>query len=324
MNGSNADPTLWLHRYKLIVSYDGSRFNGLQRQSSGTTSASTTDASPSNRKRRRTDSKPHKKVPLTVQECFEDALEQYPGHSRDILRVRFAGRTDGGVSARGQVVAVSLPDSVLANGEELWRIRKNINSRLSDDISVEEVYSLADDPDFDPRKDAIRKRYSYTLKFRRKIVDNDGKLLPICTSGPNCIRNALDPNILWVSPWILDDSNMKRYCQQLTGEHDYSAFVHKQSRREKDNVLTVERFTYDCLNETAEEAPIVTVRFQVEAKGFRRGMIRNLVGFVVDLCRGQLSESIFDTIWKGTDEVARSVNSAPPHGLCMEQVSYEH
>lgn len=333
MNPSDETP---LQRFKLIVAYNGNRFKGFQRQSAGSSSTASADKeqqeedslSPSTRKRRRGENAANKKkVPFTIQECFEDALEQYTGLNRDILRVRFAGRTDGGVHATGQVIAISLPESVVpvANhrkDDELWRIRKSINSRLPDDISVQEVHSLADNPGFDPRKDAIRKRYSYTLKFRRKVLDDNGELLPICTSGPNCIRSGLDPKTLWISPWTLDDSNMERFCHLLTGEHDYSAFVHKKSRREKENILSVDSFSYECLDKTTEEAPILTIRFQVEAKGFRRGMVRNLVGFVVDLCRGQLSESVFDTIWSGTDEAARSVNSAPPFGLCLEHVSY--
>lgn len=313
-----------LERFKLIVAYNGTRFKGFQRQSSGMAAVAQEGDCPANRKRRRCNDGPKKKkVPLTIQECLEDALELYTGLGRDCLRVRFAGRTDGGVHARGQVVAVSLPESVMVDGREPWRIRKSINSRLPEDISVEKVEPLVDYSNFDPRKDAVRKRYSYTLKFRKKVFDFNGQLLPFCSnSGPNCIRNALDPNTLWICPWPLSDTNMERYCQLLTGEHDYSAFVHKRSRREKENVLTVARFTYDCLEKTKEAVPVLTIRFQVEAKGFRRGMVRNLVGFVVDLCRGQLDESIFETIWSGTDEAARSVNSAPPFGLCLEQVTY--
>ncbi len=331
MSTSRAEDELTLHRFKLIVAYNGNRFKGFQRQSSSGPARnipnddvddSTSNVNPSSRKRPRAEKDPKKQVPLTIQECLEDALEQYTGLDRNQLRVRFAGRTDGGVHARGQIVAVSLPVSVVPDNNAIWNIRRSINSRLPDDVSVDDVCSLAENPDFDPRKDVVRKRYSYTLKFRRKVMDANGNLLPICTSGPNCIRCGLDPKTLWISPWTLDDTNLGRYCQQLTGNHDYSAFVHKRSRREKDNTLTVDSFTYECLDETNEEAPILTIRFQVEAKGFRRGMVRNLVGFVVDLCRGQITESIFDTIWTGTDEAANAVHSAPPFGLCLEHVAY--
>ena len=67
-------------------------------------------------------------------------------------------------------------------------------------------------------------------------------------------------------PWVLDDSKLDEYCEKLTGEHDYSVFVHKHARRERDNVLTVNRLLCTSLNETKEEAPVATVRFDVEAK----------------------------------------------------------
>lgn len=67
-------------------------------------------------------------------------------------------------------------------------------------------------------------------------------------------------------PWPLDDSKLDEYCKKLTGEHDYSVFVHKHARRERSNVLTVNRFVCKRLSETKEDAPVVTVRFEVEAK----------------------------------------------------------
>lgn len=80
------------------------------------------------------------------------------------------------------------------------------------------------------------------------------------------IRSGLDPTALWVVPWALDDSRLDEYCTMLTGEHDYSVFVHKHARRERSNVLTVNRLVCTRLNETKEEAPVVTARFDVEAK----------------------------------------------------------
>jgi tRNA pseudouridine38-40 synthase len=231
--------------------------------------------------------------------------------------MRFAGRTDAGVHARGQVLAVSLPDDL----GELWHIRKSINSRLPVDISIEEL-SDCENQDIDPRSDVKRKQYSYTLKYRRKMHSNDGELLPICTSGPQSIRSGLDPAALWVCPWALDDSQLDELCRRLAGDHDYSAFVHRQARRDKENALTVERLVCERLHETKEDAPVMTVRFVVEAKGFRRSMVRNLVGFLVDVCRGTVEESIFETLWTGTDEVADKVHSAPACGLCLEHVLY--
>jgi tRNA pseudouridine38-40 synthase len=311
---ASQEPRILL-RYTVIVAYDGTRFKGFQRQSSGD------DKSALNTKgykrRRLEDGGKAAQVPLTIQECLEDALEKYTGLGRLDLKMRFAGRTDAGVHARGQVLVVSLPDDL----GELWHIRKSINSRLPVDISIDKL-SVCENQDINPRSDVKRKQYSYTLKYRRKMYSNDGELLPICTSGPQSIRSGLDPAALWVCPWALDDSQLDELCRRLTGDHDYSAFVHRQARRDKENALTVERLVCERLHETKEDAPVMTVRFEVEAKGFRRSMVRNLVGFLVDICRGTVEESIFETLWTGTDEVADKVHSAPACGLCLEHVLY--
>jgi tRNA U38,U39,U40 pseudouridine synthase TruA len=72
-------------------------------------------------------------------------------------------------------------------------------------------------------------------------------------------------------------------CRQLAGVHDYSCFVHTDDWRKHDNVLDVTKFDVEYFNMSKEEGPAVTVKFTLEAKGFRRTMVRNLVGFVVDV-----------------------------------------
>jgi tRNA pseudouridine38-40 synthase len=300
-----------VQRYKIIVEYDGTRFNGFQRQSSPEDDAS----SPRFPKRRRLNTNGKaESASVTIQECLEEALMRYSNLPRSRLNFKFAGRTDAGVHAKMQVCAVDIPEQ-----QQEWMIRKAVNSRLPSDISISSV-SRCENDSFDPRHDSKRKQYSYTMKYRRKVF-KDGTLLPICESGPNTIRSALDPPTIWVCPWVLDDSNIDSLCEKLTGTHDYTAFVHKSTRKERENILLV-KLSCDRLEETKEECPVVTVRFRVESKGFRRSMVRNLVGFIVDICRGTVDESIFDCLWTGTDDVAAEVHSAPAFGLCLECVHY--
>ena len=309
-----------LKRYLLTVEYNGFRFRGFQRQ---TNPNSTSGDAPSKviiqrGKKRKHDS--NGKLILvtstTIQEFIEDAILEYTKTSRAELDFKFAGRTDSGVHARGQLVAAYLPEE-----KDLFTIQKSINTRLPVDITISKV-EPCESTTFDPRKDAKMKEYSYTIKYRRKVYDDQGELLPICKSGPHTVRSGLDSDMIWVSPWALDDSKMRQYCQQLSGCHDYSAFVHKTSRRHRDNHMTVEKFGYDILLQSNEDAPVLTVKFSIQAKGFGRAMVRNLVGFLVDLLRGSLTEDMFERIWDGTDEVASSINAAPACGLCLEKVDY--
>jgi tRNA U38,U39,U40 pseudouridine synthase TruA len=50
--------------------------------------------------------------------------------------------------------------------------------------------------------------------------------------------------------------------------------------------------------------------------------VRNLIGFVVDVSRGDLEMSNVDTVLLGTDEASNLVNSSPASGLCVEKVEY--
>eukprot|EP00534_Pseudo-nitzschia_fraudulenta_P006569 CAMPEP_0201194608 /NCGR_PEP_ID=MMETSP0851-20130426/149507_1 /ASSEMBLY_ACC=CAM_ASM_000631 /TAXON_ID=183588 /ORGANISM="Pseudo-nitzschia fraudulenta, Strain WWA7" /LENGTH=362 /DNA_ID=CAMNT_0047481309 /DNA_START=27 /DNA_END=1115 /DNA_ORIENTATION=+ len=349
-----------LSRYILIVSYDGTRYSGFQRQSSSSSSASndlTIEADRKNLKRRRLNNQNKKKiknrgaVPTTVQETLEDAIEFYTGLDRIKLQARFAGRTDGGVHARGQVVVVSLPpmtiveleatpsdvSNVDAEEEQLWKIRKSINSRLPNDISIEDV-SLCHDEDFDPRADAKSKQYSYTVRYRELVTvapsavgvrinaANGKQIHAICAKGgPHLLRTALDSNRVWICPWALDDSKLKQNCELLVGTHDYSAFVHKAARKTRNNQMTVDRLDYTRVKFRDEKVPIWEVRFLVEAKGFGRSQVRNMVGFLVDVCRGLFKdqELALDWLWKDDpDKLAKQINSAPACGLCLERVIY--
>jgi len=353
---SEDPPIKDLKRYILIVSYDGTGYSGFQRQSSSSSLSSNhtnipTDGSslkrcrPNNQNKKKINNR--RSVPATVQETLEDALEFYTGLSRRELKARFAGRTDGGVHARGQVVVVSLPrtnvvgneptisgeNKVDAEIERLWKIRKSINSRLPNDISIEDV-SYCDNEYFDPRLDAKRKQYSYSLRYRELVTiaptangdGNDKKIHPVCLKGgPHLLRTALDSNRDWICPWALDDSKLKRYCELLTGTHDYSAFVHKEARKTRDNQMTVDRLNYKRVKFRDDTVPIWEVRFLVEAKGFGRSQVRNMVGFLVDVCRGSFKDNELspDWLWKEDPErLAKQINSAPACVLCLEHVIY--
>ena len=142
-------PTMSL--FKLIVAYDGTRFNGFQRQITN----QDMDGRRQKKVYERPPKRPHfesstgkrKRVAVTVQDCLEDAILSYCSQTvysstetttvvtTESLCLKFAGRTDKGVHARGQVVAIHLPLAVI----DLQEMKKGINSRLPVDISVEYV-----------------------------------------------------------------------------------------------------------------------------------------------------------------------------------------
>lgn len=117
---------------RLLVAYDGTRFQGWQRQENGP----------------------------TIQAALEDAiaplLAPRPGSSRATPVVHGAGRTDSGVHALGQVASVE-GDTPLA----VDTIQRALNAQLDRDIRVLDVTDEA--PGFNARFSATGKTYRYRL-----------------------------------------------------------------------------------------------------------------------------------------------------------------
>ncbi|MCL4561626.1 MAG: tRNA pseudouridine(38-40) synthase TruA [Chloroflexi bacterium] len=110
-------------RYQLILAYDGTQFQGFQRQA----------------------------YTRTVQGVVEAALRQLSWEGRSILS---AGRTDTGVHAVGQVAAFDLDWR-----HPLPELQNALNALLPLDVAVREVREAA--ADFHPRYDALARRYRY-------------------------------------------------------------------------------------------------------------------------------------------------------------------
>ena len=234
-----------------------------------------------------------------------------------------------------------------SQSEELWQIRRAINSRLPKDIAVRSCRLLPPPPPggrpFEARHDVQNKRYTYRLRFHRKqhvsVPSDDGSqrkiIAPICQSGPNTIRRAHDPSNVWICPWALDVELVEKVCNLLKGQHDFSSFVVKTDRRSRDNNIDLRRFSVcykdpedndddDGSNDKIDTADVpCDATFTLEAGGFRRQMVRRLIGYAVDVARGHCSLDSIGEVLKGSDEAAQEVNAAPACGLCLSKVEYK-
>eukprot|EP00814_Leptocylindrus_danicus_P020892 CAMPEP_0116007072 /NCGR_PEP_ID=MMETSP0321-20121206/2086_1 /TAXON_ID=163516 /ORGANISM="Leptocylindrus danicus var. danicus, Strain B650" /LENGTH=141 /DNA_ID=CAMNT_0003475707 /DNA_START=301 /DNA_END=726 /DNA_ORIENTATION=- len=140
----------------------------------------------------------------------------------------------------------------------------------------------------------------------------------------------------------------------MEGTHDFSSFVHKADRNKKDNVIHLLKFRAQAYlddddessssegeNAAATDDNIVNsigkeplegrprmLKFTVEASGFRRGMVRLLVGFVIDVARGKVKEDEVDLALDGSNSTESSlgymVHSAPACGLYLTKVKYSN
>lgn len=112
-------------RYKIILSYDGTAFSGLQRQTNA----------------------------RTVQAVVEDGLKQIGWQGISTLA---AGRTDAGVHADGQVIAFDFDWK-----HTLDDLLNAINASLPDDTAVQKLEQVGDK--FHPRFDAVLRHYRYEI-----------------------------------------------------------------------------------------------------------------------------------------------------------------
>ena len=129
-----------MQNYRMIVQYDGTRYNGWQKQGD-------------------TDN--------TIQNKLETVLSRMTGEEVD---VHGAGRTDAGVHAKGQVAQFRI-ETDMTCGE----IRDYLNAYLPDDIGVLSVSEAA--PRFHSRYNASMKYYLYRIGknkaahvFERKYI----------------------------------------------------------------------------------------------------------------------------------------------------------
>lgn len=198
---------------------------------------------------------------------------------------------------------------------------------------------------------------------------------PICHAGPHLLRRIHDHNTVWLCPWSLDSTLLHSACAAFVGRHDFENFIHKDERKtasnneiwhvDKDTKRTsttdnddttggvddtegmkpyrpphdIDLFEFKVLESDEVEdsmlPPAVNATFTLSAKGFHRSMVRNLVGFAVDVARRMRSlEDIPMLLLKTSrDNDGKSyslanysgmVHSAPACGLCLAMVIYEH
>lgn len=221
----------------------------------------------------------------TVQAEIERALGFM---TRSAVTLIGAGRTDAGVHALGQV-ANFLCDTRL--GPEA--ILKGLNSLLPGDIAVRDCRPVVEG--FHARFDAKSKLYHYRILNR-------------------ATRSAVGRNYAWFIHRPLDLAAMRRAAAVLVGRHDFKAFESTGSPR----AHTLREVGAADWVEGEDRCLI----FQIEADGFLRCMVRNIVGTLVAVGLGKLAPGDVRTIMDARDR-KRAGATAPARGLFLMEVRYE-
>lgn len=196
-----------------------------------------------------------------------------------------SGRTDSGVHALGQVANFKVETGIPVD-----RFPEILNNNLPKDIAVLSAEEV--DEDFHSRYSAHRKTYRYYIY-------------------PSRIRSPFYRETSYQVKYSLDVEKMKSEIKALEGEHDFCGFMSSGS-----SVKTTVREIYRA--ELFEEGDRLVI--EVEGNGFLYNMVRIIVGTMVDIGRGRITEPLKDII--ESKDRDRAGHTAPPQGLFLKTVEY--
>ena len=220
---------------------------------------------------------------LTIQEVLEKCIEKIV---KQKTTLHSSGRTDAGVHAEGMVAHFTTVSKMTED-----EFIKAFNSILPHDIVIKEV-SVAP-VEFDARRSAGKKTYRYTILNR---------------SYPSAL---LYSRCLFV-PFPLNISAMRRAKNYLVGKHDFTSF-RASNCGAKSPIKEI--YKIDLI----KKGDFIFLNF--EGGGFLKHMVRNIVGTLVQVGRGQVKASSMKFILESKDR-EKAGPTAEPQGLCLVKVEY--
>ncbi len=218
---------------------------------------------------------------LGVQAVVEEVLSKI---FRAEIKIVGSGRTDAGVHCEQQFFHVDIEKSF-----DQTSLIQQLNSFLPKDISIRSIREVR--PDASARYNAIARTYHYRITVK---------------------KNPFLEGLAWHFFKTVNVHNMNGAAALLVGEHDFECF----SKVKTD----VNHFL--CQIKKAEwRTDGDLMEFTITANRFLRGMVRSIVGTLLDVGTGKTSLKEFQTIIYSKDRKKAGAN-VPPYGLFLTKVKY--
>lgn len=216
-----------------------------------------------------------------VQQFVEEAFTKILGVNTEIVG---SGRTDSGVHASGQIFHVDTVKSV-----NIDQVIFAANKILPHDISLLEVRAVNNEAH--ARFDAELRSYEYHIVSK---------------------KNPFKADLAYYNTQKIDVAEMNSAASLLLEFEDFESF----------SKVKTDVFTFNCKIFEAEwKQAEDTLVFHISANRFLRGMVRAIVGTLLDVGLGKLSLAEFREIILQKDRNAAG-RAVPAHGLFLTKVTY--
>jgi tRNA pseudouridine38-40 synthase len=221
---------------------------------------------------------------LSIQQVVAEKLSVILGGK---VEVTGCGRTDAGVHAEVYYAHFDIEKSLTDNTAQ--KLNTRLNVLLPADIAAHRIFSV--NADAHARFSAVSRTYLYRISR---------------------MRDPINRSYSYYYPFPLDVARMNSGAQIIMGYKDFSCFSksHTQTR------------TNDCrILEAGWDESEKALTFTITADRFLRNMVRAIVGTLIDLGRGKISERDLKKILSSGDR-SMAGKSFPAKGLSLTRVCY--
>ncbi len=197
-----------------------------------------------------------------------------------------SSRTDAGVHSMGHTSNFHIPINI-----EPDSLRKALNSVLPIDIRIAQCQRA--EINFNARFNALGKTYIYKIYFGE-------------------VHSPFDNRYATHITYPLDLNLMRKTIKLFIGTKDFSSFTSDDPK--KNRMRTISEFSMKVRNKE--------IQFTIKGKSFLRYMVRNMIGTIIDVGRGQLSYDEIPAIFEAKDRRKAGI-TAKAKGLTLFEVEYE-